>query len=301
MVNQIDSRGNAFLDGLRDLNRRLMKVERLVAGGKRVEAASDDPDAVSSLMSAKSDLARLQQTNANLSRFKSEVDAAEGALQQATKLFDRVRTLGMTGASGIQTELTRQGIAGEIGALMERMVGLANTQVDGRYIFSGDGDQTAPYGIDLAQNPPWTDYQGGAASRQAIHPTGVTFRVSLNAETIFNSPEANKSVLQSMENLRQALLANDEAAMQAALGPLGEVSAYLNSSLTFYGNVQSQMTEALDAGAKMKLRLSTQVSELEDADVTEAIVELQQVRFTQQAALEVKSQIPRTSLFDYFG
>ncbi len=301
MVNQIDSRGNAFLDGLRELNRRLTQVERLVAGGKRVETASDDPDAVSSLMSAKADLDRLAQTNANLSRFKTEVDAAEGALQQAAKLFDRVRTLGMTGASSIQTDLTRKGIADEIGALMERMVGLANTQVDGRYIFSGDGDQTAAYSIDLAQNPPWTDYQGGTASRRAIHPTGVTFRVSLNAETIFQSSEESKSVLQSMENLRQALLSNDETAMQAALAPLGEVSAYLNSSLTFYGNVQSQMTEALDAGAKMKLRLSTQVSNLEDADITEAIVELQQVKFTQQAALEVKAKIPRTSLFDYLG
>ncbi len=43
MANQIDSRGNAFLDGLRELNRRLTQVERLVAGGKRVETVSGDP------------------------------------------------------------------------------------------------------------------------------------------------------------------------------------------------------------------------------------------------------------------
>jgi flagellar hook-associated protein 3 FlgL len=184
---------------------------------------------------------------------------------------------------------------------MERMAGLTATEVDGRFVFSGDGDQSVPYSLDLNQNPPWSSYAGLPASRRAIHPTGVTFRVSMDAETIFNNPETGKSVLQAMENLRQVLLANDEAAMPATLSVLGDVSAHLNSTLTFYGNVQSQLHEALETGSRMMLRLKTQVSDLEDADVTEAIVELQQVRFTQQAALEVRAKVPKSSLFDYLA
>lgn len=301
MIRSTDAASAAFLDRLRTLNQRLERVERQVAGGKRLEAPSDDPDSVSGLLSAKSGLARLGQTISNLGRFTTEVNTAETALQQAVKLYDRVRTLGSTGASGTQTAESRKGIAQEIGSLMERMAGLANTEVDGRYIFAGDGDQTAPFEMDLELNPPWSAYRGLPASREAMHPTGVTFRVSLDADTIFNSVEPNRNVFQSMENLRQALLANDDDALETALEPLGQVSAALNASLTFYGNVQSQLREASETGSKMQLQLKEQVSSLEDADVTEAIVELQQVRFTQQAALEVKAKIPRSSLFDYLA
>lgn len=301
MIQSTDAASAAFLDRLRSLNQRLERVERQVAGGKRLEAPSDDPDSVAGLLSAKSGLARLEQTLANINRFQTEANTAETALQEAVKLFDRVRTLGSTGASGTQTAETRRGIAEEIGSLMERMAGLANTEVDGRHIFAGDGDQTAPFQMDLAQNPPWSVYQGLPASREAMHPTGVTFRVSLDADTIFNSADPDRNVFQSMENLRQALLANDDQAIETALAPLAQVSAALNSSLSFYGNVQSHLNEAAETGAKMQLQLREQVSNLEDADVTEAIVELQQVRFTQQAALQVKSQIPKSSLFDYLA
>ena len=301
MIRSLDAATNRFLDGLRDLNARMERAQRQVAGGKRVAAPSDDPDSVVSLVSAKADLARLDQIRANLSRFRTEVDGAEGMLQQAVKLFDRVRTLGMTGASGIQTDATRRGIADEIRSLLERMIGIANTQVDGRYVFSGNADQNPAYGLDWSASPPWGAYQGAAATREAIHPTGVTFRVSLDAQWIFDNADPGKNVFASIENLRQALLSGDESAMRAALEPLADVAAHLNAALMFYGNVQTQVAEAIETTSAMSLRLKTQIGGIEDADLTEAIVELQQIRFTQEAALQVRAAAPRRSLFSYLA
>jgi len=300
MIRTLDAATERFLDSLRSLNTRLERAQRQMASGKRVETPSDAPHSVASLMQAHADLSRLDQTNANLGRVQTEVDAAEGAMQNAVKLFDRLRTLGMTGASGVHTAVTRQGIAEEVGSILERLVGLANTEVDGRFIFAGDGDQAPAYSADLNQNPPWSSYQGLAATRRAMHPTGITFAVAKNASDIFDDPNGN-STFQAVENLRQALLANDDSSIQAALAPLSDVSAHLNSMLTFYGNVQSQLDEATDTGARLKLRLETQVSGIEDADVTETIVELQQARFNQEAALQMRASIPKTSLFDYLG
>jgi flagellar hook-associated protein 3 FlgL len=301
MIRSIDASTDRFLDSLRSLNTRIEKAQRSVAGGKRLEAPSDDPDSVASLMSVQSELARIGQVKVNLGRTKSEADAAEQALQSAVSLFDRVRTLGMTGASGFQTALTRQGLAGEIGAILERMTGLANTQVDGRYLFSGDSDQAAALTVDLSTTPPWSAYQGTAATRVAVHPTGVTFRVAKDAAEIFLNPAADRNVFTSIENLRQALLANDDAALESALAPLSSVSAHLNSMLTFYGNVQSQVEEATSTAEKFALRLESERSNLQDADSTEAIVTLQQLKFSQQAALEVRAKVPHVSLFDYLG
>ncbi|MBI5281834.1 MAG: hypothetical protein HY858_09150 [Candidatus Solibacter usitatus] len=301
MMRSIDGSADRFLGSLRVINARLERAERRVASGKRLTTASDDPDAVARLLQTRTDVSRMEQTQTNLGRLKTEADGAESALQTAVKLFDRVRTLGMTGASGIHTALTRKGIADEIGSIMERLAGLANTQVDGRFIFSGDSDQGAAFDFDLAQNPPWSAYLGAPATREAMHPTGVTFPVAMTAGEILTSAQPGLDVFQAAENLRQALLANDEAGMKAALEPLAGVSAHLNSALTFYGNVQSQLEEATDTTAKLKTRLTTEKAQLEDADIAEEIVELQRMKFNQQAALEVRSKLPQTSLFDYLG
>lgn len=301
MIRSLDAATNRFLDGLRELNARMERAQREVASGKRLSTSSDEPDGVVSLVSAKADLARLEQIRANLGRFRTEVDGAEGVLQQAVKLFDRVRTLAMTGASGVQTATTRNGIADEIQSLLARMIGIANTQVDGRYVFSGNSDQTAAYLPDWSATPPWGSYQGSAATREAIHPSGVTFRVSLDAQWIFDNPDPGLNVFAAIENVRQALLSGDEDAMRQALEPLGDVAAHLNAALMFYGNVQTQIAEGLETASAMSLRLKTQISGIEDADLTEAIVELQQVRFTMDAALQVRAASPRRSLFDYLA
>ncbi len=301
MIRALDSDSTYFLQNLQRINQRLGRAQREVASGKRLATASDDPDSVSTLLEARAGLSRLQQITKNLNRVKTEVDAAESSLQSAVKLFDRVRSLGMSGASGTQTALTRQGLAGELASILDRFVALANTEVDGRFIFSGNNDQAAAYGLDMTQTPPWTAYQGTPAAREVEHPTGRLFRVSMDARTIFDNPDPDFNTFQAIDNLRQALLANDDGQIESALAPLARISAHLNSALTFYGNVQAQVGEAADTSSRMAVRLSTDIASLEDADVTEAILTVQQLKFTQEAALKLRAQVSRRTLFDVLG
>lgn len=298
----MDASSMRFLESLRQMETRLGRAQREAATGKRILSPADAPDSISSLLEARAGLARLEQTQTNLGRIKSETDGAEQALQNAVRLFDEVRTLGMSGANGVQTALTRQGIAGQLGSILERLVGLANTNVGGRYVFAGDNDTNLAYDpADLSQSPPWGAYLGAASTRHAQHPTGVLFRVGMNAEEIFNHPDPGKSVFTGIENLRQALLANDEAAMRAALAPLADLAAHLNAALSFHGNVQSQIAEALDTGAQLNLRLQAEVSGMEDADMASVIMESQRLMYQREAALRMRGSMPRRSLFDFIG
>jgi flagellar hook-associated protein 3 FlgL len=298
----MDASSIRFLESLRQMETRLGRAQREAATGKRILSPSDAPDSISTLLEARAGLARLEQIQTNLGRIKSETDGAEQALQNAVRLFDEVRTLGMSGANGVQTALTREGIAGQVGSILERLVGLANTNVGGRYVFAGDNDTNLAYDpADLAQSPPWGAYLGAASTRHAQHPTGVLFRVGMSAEEIFDHPDPGKSVFAGIENLRQALLANDEDAMRAALAPLADLAAHLNAALSFHGNAQSQIAEALDTGAKLNLRLHAEISGMEDADMTSAILESQQLMYQREAALRIRGTMPRQSLFDYLG
>lgn len=301
MIKSIDPATDRFLATLRDINTRLTRAEREVSSGKRVVDASDDPDVVSSLLKTRTALSRLDQVESNLSRVTTEVNAADQALQSTITLMDQVRTLGMTGAAGFQTAETRQSVADQIQSIEQRMVALANTQVDGRYIFSGDSDSTAAFTYNVLGTPPWGAYQGSVATREAMHPTGVTFRTGLDGQSVFANADPTKNVLLAVETMRTALIGGDQTQMNNALASLANASAHLNGALTFYGNVESQLSDATGMASKLTLRLKSEQADLQDADPTEAIVEMQQLKFTQDAAYSMRSKLPKTSLFDYMG
>lgn len=300
MTRSIDAATDRYLDALKSINERIARAQREISTGKRVEKPSDDADSVSALLQVRAEAGRVTQARANLTRVKTEVDAAESVLQSAISLFDRVRSLGAGAANGTANDVTRAGIADELKSIIERFAGLSNSEVDGRYIFSGDSDQNPAYTVDFAaQTPPWGTYLGSASTRQAAHPTGIKFGISLTAKEIFDNDDASKNVMQSVETLRQALLAGGDQAIQAALAPLGGISQHLNATLMFYGTAQTQISNGISTSASLLLRLNAEKAELEDADTTATILELEQATFQQEAALKVKAASPMRSLFEY--
>jgi flagellar hook-associated protein 3 FlgL len=277
------------------------KAQSQISTGVRMARVSDDPDQVSTLLSARAALSAADQVQSNLGRVTAEVNAGEQALESAVQLFERARTLGAEGATGTQTADTRSTIAGEIGSIMEQMVAVTGTQVEGRYIFSGDADQNAPYTIDLSLPTPVSSYQGSASTRLVQHPNGTTFLVGHTAREIFDTADPTTNVFQTLGALRDALLANDDAAINTSLDALTKSSAHLNGELAFYGTAQNKLQDATNFGQDLQLQLKTQISSMEDADVTEAILELQQGSIQQEAALSSRTKLPRQTLFDFLG
>jgi flagellar hook-associated protein 3 FlgL len=301
MISSLDPNSQSFLDALDRIQQRLDNAQRQISTGQRISTVSDDPDQVSTLLQARAALGQQQQILTNLGRVKNETDTAEQSLETAVQLFDSVQTLGAQGASNTQTAAQRSDIAQQLGSVLQQMVGLAGSKVEGRYIFSGNADQQAPYTIDLTQANPVSAYQGGSATRVVEHPNGTTFAVSRTAQQIFDASDPAQNAFTTINNLRTALLANDDTAISAAVDALPKVGTYLNSQLAFYGNTQNNVADATDFGQKLTLQFQTQISGLQDADLSQAAVELTQAQVQQQAALQARANLPRTSLFNFLG
>jgi flagellar hook-associated protein 3 FlgL len=301
MVSSLSPSNQQFLNDLNQISENMQRAQRQLSTGLRVTQVSDAPDVISTLLQTRASLSSAQQTQSNLGRVKTEVDAGEQALQSAVSLFDQVETLGAQGATSIATAATRSTLAQQLGSILQQTVGLTATQVEGRYIFAGDSDQQAPYTVDLTQVPPVSAYQGSDATRVTQHPNGTTFPVGLTAQTIFDSSDPSTNVFASIVSLKTALENNDTAAINTAIGGMSKVSAYLNQQLAFYGTTQNKVSQATDYGATLQVQLQTQISNLQDADMTAAIEELTQGQTQQQAALQSKALIPRTTLFNFLA
>lgn len=310
MLSGLPSSTERFLLDLARIQRRQEKAERQVTSGLRIQTASDDPEALGRLLEARAGLDRVAQTQLNLGRVKVEVDTAERALQQAASIMDKARGLGAQGASGHQSATTRQHIAGEMEALLERLVAVSGTAIEGRFLFSGDNDQAPPYQVDLLVPSGVSAYQGSDSTRLVADPSGLAFSTATTAQEIFDSPNPSENVFAAVNGMRRALLAYDNPpnppdptipALSEALANLESSGIYVNQKLAGYGLVQNRVNEAIETAAKMELAHKQQIAGIEEVDLAAAASELTQTRTALEAAFTVRVQTPRKSLFDYIG
>jgi len=310
MLNGLPPSAQRFLLDIERQQSRSERAQRQLTSGLKLSQVSDAPDDVSRLLSARAGLDRTSQVQLNLGRVKTEVDTAEKTLQTAVQLMDRARVLGAQGISGQQTAATRKQVAAELEGILERLVSSANVSVEGRYLFSGDADQVAPYAVDLVVPGGVTPYQGSTSTRKIADATGLTFSVGTTADAIFESANADENVFAAVNGMRRALLAVDNPpfpddptipSLDEAMHNLGQASLFLNQKLAGYGLIQNRVAEATEAATKLELSLRQQVTNIEEADLAQAATELTQSKIGLEAAFQARASTPRRSLFDYLG
>jgi flagellar hook-associated protein 3 FlgL len=315
MISNLTASSEAFLASSRSIQQRLENAGRQASSGKRVNVASDAPSEIDTILQLRTDAARNTQIQENLSVAKADADAADGALSSATKIMDRARVLASQGATFTLDATGRQSIAGEVQSLLEQMVAVSRTTVQGRYIFGGDHDSTPPYSVDLTTDNGVARLTNSPATRRVEDSAGGSFAVSKNAQEIFDTrtvvdplatdppitvPSAD-NVFAALNNLRLGLLANNTAQITAASASVQVASDRLNTAQAFYGTVQNRIANATNYSSNYDLQLKTEMSQKEDADVTAAALVITQGNIQLQAAFQMQAKMPRTTLFDFMG
>ena len=318
MISSLDPASELLLANTTRIQRRITSATMQVSSGKRIAAGSDAPDQISPLLQLRTAQQHNQQIQSNLVLAKSNADAADGALTSAIQLMDSALTTANQGTNITLDATGRQNLAQQVQALQQQMVNLSLTTVQGKYIFSGDQDSSPAYTLDLTAPPvnddgsttPWNGVDQllatETATRQVEDPAGGAFAASQTAQAIFDSRNADGSfaagnVFNALNNLRLALQNNDPTQISNTIASIKSASDHLNYMQSFYGNVQTRIQSATAYAAGYDTRLKTQISDIEDADVTTAAMDLTQANTQLQAAFEMQAKMPRTTLFDFLG
>jgi len=306
MLSNLNPAAETFLTNIERVQRSVDEASRQVSSGLRVNTASDAPDEVDTILQLRTDTTRNTQIQANLALAQTDAESADGALNSATQLLDRARALGAQGATFTQDATGRQSLAGEVEGLLEQMVSISRTAVQGRYIFSGDDANTPPYQLDLTSATGVDRLTTAVSTRRLEDPAGGSFAVAKTAGDIFDTRNADDTpaagnVFAALNSLRTALLNNDPAGIDAATAAIQTASDHLNISQGFYGSVLNRIQDATNYGQSYDVRLKTELSQKVDADVTAAAMTLTQGNTQLQAAFQMQARVPHTSLFDFLG
>ncbi|HYI96074.1 MAG TPA: flagellin [Bryobacteraceae bacterium] len=299
MLHGFDPLASRFLADLERIHDKVIRAERQISSGLRVETASDDPQAVMEILRVKTRVDMNTQVQTNLGRVQTQVDSAESAMRQAVAIMERARVLGAQNSG--TTAVNRQGMAAEAEQLHARLLALVSTSSEGRFVFGSDDLQAPPYVADSTQpNGVRLVAASRVNSNVVVDENQTSFAVSRTASELFDA-SGSENAFQALTDLRTALANDSGDDVSAAMPKITAALDLINRELAFYGAAQNRVKDAFDAARKNAVALKTDLSRLQEADLPTAILALNSAGLHQQTALSAHSKVPKASLFDYLG
>lgn len=306
MLKGIGADQDRFLLDLRRIEERSRKATAEISSGIRISNPSDDPGELPRLFHLQAELTRFTAIEKNLGSAKAEVDSAEASLRHGVRLLEQAVVAGSRGAGMTVSPAVRQQLAAEVQSILQDIVGISNAQVNGRYLFSGDQDQSPQYSFDTGMPGSVVQNHTAPETRSIEDADGSRFLISKTAAEIFDRRDADNNpadgnVFHALDGLVQALTSGTPDQIASATEAARKAGEHLNDGLAFYGRLQVRISEANARARQKKLQTTTDLAAVREADLPAAILALTETRTAMEAALSAQSRLPKFSLFDYLA
>jgi flagellar hook-associated protein 3 FlgL len=283
---------NKVNGGLSKNVEKLMTTQSRISSGKQFTKASEDPIGMTKVLDYRKTLASVDQYVRNISHARSGLDNGEATLSDIGELLNQARELALSQTTGTASPETRQVAAVEVRQLRDQMIQLANTKQDDRYMFGGRKADAPPY------DPlhPELGFQGDDGGFSVIVGDGVTLDTAVSGKQAFGSLADPVLVLTDLIN---GMEANDPSAISAQLDPLDQSLAQITNERADVGARLNRLDATESHWDVFKINVEQMLSNTEDVDLTQAIMDLTAQQSAFQASLASASKIIQPSLLDY--
>ncbi|HHT62980.1 MAG: flagellar hook-associated protein FlgL [Bacillota bacterium] len=287
-----------LLKNLQIANNKMDLIQQQLASGQRITKPSDDPVKIETVMRLKGTLSRMEQWQKNAGQGLAFMNTTEGILANMTSMLQRVRELTVQAANGSNANEDQAQIGIEIKELTEQFWVLANSQYGAKYVFSGTKTDQVPMPL------PYTDdsfqWQGNEELIVVEVGANLSMPISINGKELFGiEADGSSTFFQTLTHLSQAINDNDSDGINQALD---EIDRHLDRVLSVRAELGAR-TNRLDVINNQLensvINLKKNLSDIQDVDMAEAIMEFQSIQNTFRAALSVGSQIIQPSLVDF--
>ena len=278
--------------------------ERL-SSGLRINSAADDAAGLQITDRLQSQILGLNQGNRNANDGISLAQTAEGAMEEITAAFQRVRTLASQAANGSNTDADRLAIQDEVRALMKEVNRTAgDTTFGGENILDGTYNGNFQVGADAVQTIGFsmrdvdgTDnsivdnggftLSGIANIASAIGGQSLSVAIDGLSDTLGVSPDDN-----SFSDAFQAanISVSSQSNAQVVLAGIDSLIAVVDKKRAELGAVQNRFQSTINNQANIAENLSAAKSRIKDADFAAETAKLTKNQILQQASQTILAQ-----------
>ncbi|MFD1173697.1 flagellar hook-associated protein FlgL [Oceanobacillus picturae] len=276
---------------LRNLTSSYSKMDTLmdqVSTGKKINRPSDDPVIAMKGMGYRTELKQIEQYKRNTSEVHNWMDNTDSALDKATQTMQKLRELAVQASNDTYDASERENIMNEVTQLKEHMMDIANTSVNGKYIFNGTDTETPPVNENGEFDP-------SSTSPVLIDVAGGTkLQANVNPEDVFgNDLFANiDSFIADLESNDQEAIEGNISSLQGGIDNIINARADLGARMNRLELVENRLSE-------QEIVATQTMAENEDVDYEKAITELITQESLHRAALSAGSKIIQPSLIDF--
>lgn len=285
---------NNMLRNMSNSYSSLNKYMDQLSTGKKINRPSDDPVIAMKGMGYRSQVSNIEQYERNISEVHNWMDSSDAALNESTQALQRLRELAVQGANGTYEQGQRENLSKEVDQLKSHLVEIANTQVNNKYVFNGTkttGDKPVIVGEDGIV----TDVSDGFSAVMIEVTNGTKVQANTNAENVFGA-----ELFADLEAFSAAL--KSDVPDEALDSFIGKIDQHVDNTVNERADLGARMNRielVADRLASQAITAERMMSDNEDAEIEEVIMNLTMQESVHRAALSAGSRVIQPTLLDF--
>jgi len=284
-----------------------------LSSGMRINSASDDAAGMQIANRLTSQINGLDQGIRNSNDGISLAQTAEGAMDEITSMFQRVRTLAQQASNGSNTGEDRLALQEEIRSLMGEVNRVAaDTTFGGQNLLDGSYAASFQVGADALQTISFTmkDVGGTANSLSAdggftlsgiagiasdVVGNALTALMGADGAAAFSQISGDSDITLSDANFSQVfgattITVSSQEGAQLVMAGMDSLVAVVDKKRAELGAVQNRFQSTIRNQANISENLSAARSRIKDADFAAETAALTRSQILQQASQSILSQ-----------
>jgi flagellar hook-associated protein 3 FlgL len=276
---------------------RLATYQEQLATGKKLNRISDDVVAARQSLRYRADENASGKYLDNIDKSLAYMGATDTSLSEVTQLFDEVKSIAVQGANASQDAASRYALSQQVDSYLTRLVDVANTVHDGRFVFGGTAT-TADKPFALSADGSRVDYSGNLDSFKVEVGPNASVAVNQDGYSLFKE---KVDVFDAMIKLRDALKSNDSSGVAKLIDTVDTAQSHANDLQGSMGGRIQRLELSRTQLESSRIYQKDLISQAEDADFTETISNMQLTQVALEAGLQSAARTITPSLLDFLG
>lgn len=277
------------------VNRRrseLIRIQEQIATGRRINSFAEDPVASRKILREQGTLRRTESWARSAGQAQVLLETSDSVLVSVEDALGRAYELTVQMANDSYSASDRQSAADEIEQIRERVVELANSERNGRYLFSGLGNVAQPFLLDGT-------FQGDTGRLSVPVGRRASLDATVGGGEPFLDQTGGRNTIETLIELEDALRASDSTRISNLVDEVEGARDRATDARQQIGQRLQRLDNIRDALDRAEVAANATLVQERDTDVADAIVKLRESETGLQAALSITGRLDDLSLLNY--
>lgn len=293
-----------MLLGLQRTQDRLAQNTQRISSGQRITNPGDDPSGSALILELGTSIGANTQFQSQAASALSFLQGTDTALSSVTSDLTQLLQLGQQGLSDSTGANGRAALAATVDGLRNNLLGVANTQVQGKFIFAGTQTTNATNTPPFALTATGAAYTGDSNTINLNVSSTAQVGMNIPGDAVFFGPGgagSSTDLFKAVTDLQTGLSTNNSTLIQQGYTNLQSVLDNVTQAQTDIGGRESRMNDLQSILSSQNVSLQSMQNTVQDTNYPEAITQFTSDQTVQNATLSALGKTNQPNLFNYLG